>query len=74
MEGLVIIDGRDGAGMRHCHWSWAHSSPAVVPELLFAGMMLQFLACVGQLIALLQRQSFCSRRNAWSPFDARGGR
>ena len=40
MEGLVIIDGRDGAGMRHCHWSWAHSSPAVVPELLFAGMML----------------------------------
>jgi hypothetical protein len=28
-----------------------HSSPSVVPELLFAGMMLQFLASVGQLTA-----------------------
>jgi hypothetical protein len=50
-----------------------HSSPAVVPELLFAGVMLQFLASVGQLTAFLQPQSFYSQRNAWSPFDARGG-
>jgi hypothetical protein len=35
-----------------------HSSPSVVPELLFAGMMLQFLASVGQLTALLQPESF----------------
>ena len=51
-----------------------HSSPSVVPELLFAGMMLQFLASVGQLTALLQPESFYSQPNAWSPFDARGGR
>jgi hypothetical protein len=35
-----------------------HSSPSLVPELLFPGMMLQFLASVGQLTALLQPQSF----------------
>jgi hypothetical protein len=75
MEGMVIIDGRNGAGLRHCHWcgqgSFLASSRA---RVAIAGMMVQFLASVGQLTALLQPQSFYSQPNAWSPVDARRGR
>jgi hypothetical protein len=75
MEGMVIIDGRDGAGLRQCHWCGQGSFLAVSrARVAVRRHDAAVLASVGQLTALLQPESFYSQPNAWSPFDARGGR